>query len=427
VSQRTRTAAGLSAGAILVLNGTYTRFGLSLMSDVPALFWSLLALLFFLRALPVYELRIWKVYQVEYELRKTHWAFATGLAFGVAVLVRNGAVLLVGPMLVYLIVRRIMQRPPMLWKEEVRVVVWGAVGLAVAVLPQVAYYLTHAAGSGYSAFVGDWNIANIFSNRVTSADGSSAFEYSMIEFYLLGPLASSTAGLLSPFYLPALGLGAWTLFRERRWPVIALLASWWLIPVLIFSGTPYQSHRFVLTYLPALAIVGGIGIATGLEAIFKLRIMNYELRITNRLIVTTLGTAWVLLSVCVGVAQGWRGADQWIHTHAVFKEDESKVVALAREAAGGSSPRVVSFGTTAALYYYTRWPILDFYNHDEQEIERFFKEPGERLVVLPEENMSAQWAGTPSGARWEWIRGRYNLQFHGKAGGYTIYKVQDRP
>jgi 4-amino-4-deoxy-L-arabinose transferase-like glycosyltransferase len=226
----------------------------------------------------------------------------------------------------------------------------------VVLLPQVAYYLTHAAGSGYSAFVGDWNIANIFSNRVTSADGTAIYDYPMIAFYLLGPPASSSAGFLSPFYLPALGLGAWTLFRERRWPVIALLASWWLIPILIFSGTPYQSHRFVLTYLPALAIVGGIGIATGLEAIYKLRITNYELRITNRLIATTLA-AGLLLSVCVGVVQGWRGVDQWIHTHAAFKEDENKVVALAREAAGGSTPRVVSFGTTAALYYYTQWSM----------------------------------------------------------------------
>jgi hypothetical protein len=251
----------------------------------------------------------------------------------------------------------------------------------------------------------------------------------MLEFYLLGPLAGSdaSAGLLTRFYLPALGLGAWMLFRERRWPVIALLASWWLVPVLIFSGTPYQSHRFVLTYLPALVIAGGIGIASALAAIYKLRITNYELRITKQRIVTTLVAAVVLLTISVGIVQSWRGVDQWVHTHAAFKEDERKVVTLARETAGGEIPRVVSFGTTAALYYYTRWPILDFYNHGEQEIERFFKEPGERLIVLPEESMSDQWAGTPSGERWDWMRQHYSLQLEGKAGAYSVYKVQDRP
>ena len=178
----------------------------------------------------------------------------------------------------------------------------------------------------------------------------------------------------------------------------------------------------MLAYLPTLAIVGGIGIATAFDAIFA---SMAQLR-QKQSILATLATAGLLLFVVVGAVQGWRGVDRWVHTHAVFKEDESKVVTLARQAAGRSTPRVVSFGTTAALYYYTRWPILDFYNYDEQEIENFFKEPGERLVVLPEESMRAQWAGTPSGARWDWIRGHYNLQFQGKAGAYTIYKVQDR-
>ncbi len=438
--------AGLSAGVLLVLNGTYTRFGLSLMSDVPALFWSLLALLFFLKAWPVDELRIWKVYQVEYDetaktpsaprerqefhwfgLRKRHWAFAAGLAFGVAVLVRYGSLLLLAPVVVYLIVRRVTQPQRIPWKGEVKPFLWAAAGLGLALLPQAAYYLTHSAGSGYSDFLGDWNIANIFSNRVTSTDGTSVYDYPMIAFYLLTPLASSSAGFLSPFYLPALGLGAWTLLRERKWAVIALLASWWLIPVLIFSGTAYQSHRFVLAYLPALAIVCGIGIATALEAIQELQITNYKLRIMKQRIVITLVAAGVLLSVSVGIVQGWRGVDQWVGTHIAFKEEESKAVTMAREAAGRTTPRVVSFGTTAALFYYTRWPMLDFYNHDEEEIENFFKEPGERLVVLPEESMSTQWAGTPSGARWEWIRGHYLLQLEGKAGSYTIYKVQDRP
>jgi len=420
VSQRIRSVAGLSAGAIVVLNGTYTRFGLSLMSDVPALFWSLLALLFILKALPVGLNK-----NRTEDTHQTRWALAAGLAFGVAVLVRYGSLLLLAPMVAYLIARQLMQRPHISWKGEVRVVVWSAVGLVVAVLPQVAYLLTHAAGSGYSAFLDDWNIANIFSNRVTSADGADVYDHPMIAFYLLGPLADSdsSAGLLSRFLLPALGLGSWRLFRERRWSVIALLASWWLVPVLIFSGTPYQSHRFVLAYLPALAIVGGIGVATALEAILASMVQRQQ----KYRIIETLAAAGVLLSVCVSAVQGWQGVDQWVRTHAAFKEDESKVVTLAREAAGGLSPRVVSFGTTAALYYYTNWPMLDFYNHDEREIENFFKEPGERLVVLPEESMNTRWASTPSGVRWDWIRGHYDLRLQGKAGGYIVYKVQDKP
>ena len=420
VTARTRSVAGLSAGVLLVLNGTYTRFGLSLMSDVPALFWSLLALLFFIKAWPLPGSK-----DETDDRRRNLLALLAGLALGIATLVRYGSLLLLAPMAVYLIVRWATQPPRASWKIEVRMLLWTALGLAVALLPQAAYYLTHTAGSGYSAFLGDWNIGNIFSNKVTSADGTSVFDHSMIEFYLLSPLAGADAsgGFFSRYYLPVLGLGAWTLFRERRWVVMAFLASWWLIPVLIFSGTPYQSHRFVLTYLPVFAIVGGIGIATALDVIFaSLAQMRQKQRV-----VTTLVAVGVLLFVGVGVVQGWQGAHQWVQSHVAFKEEESKVVALARDAAGGTTPRVVSFGTTAALFYYTRWPMLDFYNADEQEIERFFQAPGTRLVVLPEKSMSTQWAGTPSGKRWEWIRGHYLLEPEGKAGAYSLYKVQNGP
>ena len=422
VSTRNHMVAGLAAGLLLVLNGTYTRFSLSLMSDVPSLFWGLLGLLLFLKAWPVDELRS---EQRWFRLRKGNWAFAAGLAFGVAVLVRYGSLLLLAPMATYFVARRVTQLERITWKGEFMRLAWAAAGFVLALLPQAAYYLTHPAGSGYSAFLGDWNIANILANRVTSADGTAVYDRPMLEFYLLGPLAGEDAsgGFFSRFILPSLALGGWTLFRERRWPVIALLASWWLIPVLIFSCTPYQSHRFVLTYLPAFTIIAGVGVATALVAIFT-RLAHPP---PKPHIAASLVAGAVLLSLGVCVVQGWRGVDRWVQTHAAFKEDESKVVSLAREAAEGSTPRVISFGTTAALFYYTRWPMLDFYNADEQQIERFFQEPGPRLVVLPEESMSAQWAGTPSGTRWNWIRGRYSLQRQGKAGAYTIYRVQDNP
>ena len=44
--------AGLIGGGLLVLTGTYARMGLSVMADVPALFWSLLAVYCALRAWP---------------------------------------------------------------------------------------------------------------------------------------------------------------------------------------------------------------------------------------------------------------------------------------------------------------------------------------------------------------------------------------
>ena len=65
-------------------------------------------------------------------------------------------------------------------------------------------------------------------------------------------------------------IGVVALVRQRVWPVIGLLASWWVLPVLFFAGTAYQAHRFALTYLPVLLVLLGVGVATavqlGLEA-----------------------------------------------------------------------------------------------------------------------------------------------------------------
>ena len=104
------------------------------------------------------------------------------------------------------------------------------------------------------------------------------------------------------------------------------------------------------------------------------------------------------------------------------------MVDIARQAveseAQGITPRVVSLGTTAALYHYTGWPALDFYNHDEVEIENFFSALGPRLIVLPERDMSIQWANTPAADRWKWMQSRYRLERQGEAGEYVVYLVE---
>ncbi|HVF98671.1 MAG TPA: hypothetical protein VND68_02425, partial [Chloroflexia bacterium] len=72
------------------------------------------------------------------------------------------------------------------------------------------------------------------------------------------------------------------------------------------------------------------------------------------------------------------------------------------------------------------WTILDFFAHDEVDIEGFLAAPGPHILVLPEESISTQWAGTPSGARWEWIKSTYRLTKQGQAGVFTVYVIEGR-
>ncbi|HVF99511.1 MAG TPA: phospholipid carrier-dependent glycosyltransferase [Chloroflexia bacterium] len=420
-----RVVAGLVAGAVLLLTGTYVRTGLSQMSDVPAVFWGTLGVYFSLRAWPP---------GVEPGVRRSkwRWALAAGAALGVAVLVRYSSALLLPALVSYLAARGYMQgreplssqeEPPRAWWRSS--LAWAAVGLVLALLPQIAYLLAHEPGPALRG----WSPGNIFSSTVTGSDGTASFSTPMIAFYLLSTLANVGGGFLSPFYLPALLAGVWTLIRQGNAPATILLFFWWFIGVLAYSGTLYQAHRFALTFMPVLAILIGIGMGA---AFFSLQIgaQDWRDRPSDQHLVRGLLSALLLLGLGVGLWQGERSAEQWVATHAEFNAQEQQVVALAREAAVASgqegAPRVVCFGFSAPLYHYTRWPILDFFAHDEADIEGFLAAPGPHILVLPEESMSTQWAGTPSGARWEWIKSSYRLTKQGQAGVFTVYVIEGR-
>src|SRR4051794_29778261 len=221
---RNRVVAGLIAGGALLLSGTYMRMGLSIMADVPALFWSILAVLCGLQAWPPDP-----AVESAPRHRQIAWAVGAGITFGLAVLTRYGAALLLGPALLYLLLRhltinRTLSAPKI--QNPKSKIVWAALGFAVAMLPQVAYLLTHDPGPGVSEWLAGWNLSNLFARTVSSVDGTATYNQPMLVFYLIEPLRGSAAGFLSAFYLPALLLGAAVLIRERCWPVLGLLASW---------------------------------------------------------------------------------------------------------------------------------------------------------------------------------------------------------
>ncbi|HEX6607789.1 MAG TPA: phospholipid carrier-dependent glycosyltransferase [Chloroflexia bacterium] len=414
--------AGLIGGGALLLTGTYARMGLSLMADVPALFWSLLAVYCALRAWPPPA-------RDESRAVASHpgWAAATGVALGLAVLVRYGSVLLGAALLVYLLLRAYPPGGP----RTLRSLPWrglaaAGLGFAVTLLPELAYALTHPGGLGYGIWLSDWRLDNLFSRTLTSADGVATFPQPPIAFYLLSPLTDAPAGFLSILALPAAILGLGVLLRDRRRAVAGLLLTWWLVPALFFSGSPYEAHRFVLAYLPALTTLAGIG---GAVAVIWVGAAVRRPRVARTMAGGVLA-GLVLLGMAGGALQTARSVRDWVAFHAAAKTEERGVIALARAAAGPGgtvAPRVVCFGATAALYHYTGWPVLELYNADTPEIAEFLAAPGPRLVVLPEASMATQWAGTPLAARWDWLRTHYTLTRQGTFGSYTVYTLTGGP
>lgn len=415
-----RVVAGVVAGLALLLMGTYTRTGLSLMSDVPATFWGTLAVYCCVRA--------WSPGRQTVGTRKdTLWALVGGGALGIAITVRYSSALLIPALVAYLIAWRYTHgsgSQPSTGNLWMRQALWAALGLGIALLPQIVYLLTHTPGPALRA----WSLENLLSSTVAGPDGSATYSQPMLVFYLLGPLVSSEGGFLSAFFLPALVFGAWILARQRDSSIMALVFAWWFIGVLAYSGTPYQAHRFALTFMPALVVLIGIGTSTAfyqLGTVFR-RLQTQSVRVAG----VALAAPLIVLGAGIGLVQGWRSVEQWAAVHASFNVQERQVVDIARAAARDSgqegAPRVVSFGFSAPLYHYTGWAILDFFLYNESDIDRFLAAPGPRLLVLPEESIATQWAGTPSGARWRWIQENYELSRQGEAGAFTVYRIGDR-
>jgi 4-amino-4-deoxy-L-arabinose transferase-like glycosyltransferase len=420
-----RVVAGLAAGVVLPLNATYTRTGLSLMSDVPALFFVLLGVYAFLRVYPVSA--------EEQEPQFRRWAFAAGLFLGVAVLLRYGSLLIAGPLAVlYLMRAATASRTGVQLAPRGRALAsfaFVALGFVAALVPQVLYLLTHDTGSGAGEFIASMSLGNILSRGSVGPDGRASYSYSMLEFYVLGPVWDTAGGFLSVWLLPLVVLGLAYLLWRRSLTSAVFLIAWWVLPAIVYAATPYQAHRFALLYLPAIALVMGYGAGFLAEVLVKAN--TFARGSAARALVLRVFAITIVLASLVGVRQGWNSTRDWVATHSAWNEQDKQVVQLARaalgDAAGTVRPLVLCFGFSAALYHYTGWRILDIYNADQAHIADFWAGSEPRLALVPEQSMATQWADTPSGERWRWVKDSYRLAEYGTSGPYTVYRVSTPP
>src|SRR5213075_533537 len=98
-------------------------------------------------------------------------------------------------------------------------------------------------------------------------------------------------------------------------------------------GTPYQAHRFVLEYLPAVAVLIGIGGATALSALVQGFPGRPAVRIAGR-----LAAGIVLLGLVAGLWAGQQSVRAWAATQAAWQADEQQVAVVARRAAASATP-----------------------------------------------------------------------------------------
>ncbi|MDQ6893186.1 MAG: glycosyltransferase family 39 protein [Acidobacteriota bacterium] len=203
--------ASVAAAAMFASVTVLTFFALQFMSDVPAAFWALAAVLLALKS-----------------RRRVEWAAGAGLAFGVGVLVRpSSAVLLV----------------PLVFAVAPSIRAWAAF-LAGGLPAAGAFFAFNKAAYG-----------GILRTGYSEADAESAFALvnlaPRIRHY-----AFWISAMLSPLILPAWLGASLDRLRPLRWRL--LLFSWFAVFFLLYSSYgPYEAWwytRYLLPGIPALAI-----------------------------------------------------------------------------------------------------------------------------------------------------------------------------
>jgi 4-amino-4-deoxy-L-arabinose transferase-like glycosyltransferase len=381
--------AGLVAGGGLALSGLARQADVSVMADAPALFWTILA--------------VWLTWRAR-ESGQGGWLLAAGTAFGLAGITRYAA--LTALPLLGLVWLWPFNRPgPARWR------VWwlaGAIGLAGLVyLPQFVINQLYPAFFWRDSWLADWSPFNAFQTQFDTRDGQAVYQAGPLVFYLGFGLLNPR--LLTPLAFPLVGLGLlWLIKVKRDFFRLVLLLTWWLLPVLVFSGIPYENERFSLTFLPPLALLAGCGAAW----------LAGWLRVSRPVGWRPVGFGLGLGLAGLGMALlSQRHLDGFI----ALKEAD---LATARqvEARLPATAMVLSFDLSLTLDHYTNLTVRDLSFLGPGSLAALSKN-GPLYLLADEANLARQWAGKPVGAAFEAARRQAEGPALAQFGRFTLWKL----
>lgn len=356
--------AGLVAGVGLALSPLFRQVSVSVMADAPALFWTVLA--------------VWLAWKAR-ESGRGGWLLGAGVAFGLAGITRYaGLTALPLLWLIWLWPGPAQKGPAPGW-------VIGATGLAGLVcLPQLIINQVYPANFWYSSWLADWSPLNAFQTRFQTRDGLGLYAFPPLLFYLGGGLLS--LNLLTPLALPLVGLGLdWLARIKSDWFQLAVLGVWWIAPVALFSGIPYENERFSLTFLPPLALLAGLGTA----------------RLPDLL--SSGGRRWLQVAFKGGLALAALGLLVISQRHLdgfIAVKDSDMAVIREVEARIPASATLVTFEISLTFDHYTGLKVQDLSFLDSGSLSRLLGGGPVYLLADPA-NMARQWSGSPVGQAFE--------------------------
>jgi hypothetical protein len=331
------------------------------------------------------------------------WLVACALALACGAVTRWMIALLALPIGAYLLIVSFDPAAPP--RSRRAIVGWWlvAIGAGLAVLvPQIVS--AHAIPSSFEKheWLQSWGLSNAFKRSFDTPEGhwTVRFPTSVYYFIRLG---------WPDYFFPTLGVfaafGLWALWRARAQSAAVLIVGWLLVSWLFLSGVPYESARFLLPTLPAVAALVGIGAG----AIWS----------TN-----ARGSRWVGIGVSLSLAAGLiAGARE--HMHQVErKQAELDLVRWTVERVPAEA-ELAMWGPTLAMEYYGNRQLYTLYSMSEGEVRTLISSPKPIFVLGDVGNIEDQWRGLGPERILTSLRRNPGLVVVDQFRAFTLFKMRE--
>jgi hypothetical protein len=215
--------------------------------------------------------------------------------------------------------------------------------------------------------------------------------------------------LLTPLAFPLAGLGLYWLGKVKKdFFLLVLLLTWWLLPVLLFSGIPYESERFSLTFLPPLALLAGFGV--------------------NWLVgwIKTSGWKWAGWGLGLGLGLVGLGMALLSQRHLdgfIALKDADLAAVRQVEDRLPLTATVLTFDLSLTFDHYTDLKVMDLSLLDLDSLTGLSKN-GPVYLLADEDRIAQQWAGKPVGIAFEAARQHAEGPALAQIGRFTLWKLK---
>ncbi len=327
---------------------------------------------------------------------QARWLAAAALALGMAVLTRWVYALVVPPWAAAAwIAWRAAAVPP---RRRL-----AAAALAVAIAGAVVGSQFAGEPGGGVSHVGDlamssWSPANAVRSKITNPDGVFHYPLPVGVYYAL---ATVHPAFVFPLLAPLAWLGLVSLRRTSR-PHAVLLVGWLLVMLAFFAGFPWENPRFPLSYFGPLVALVGLGAEAALERGAPRRAV----------------VAWC--------AVGLAGSLAWTARDVPMFADRKRADLDAATWCQRSLPpgaRVLAFGLTETLRHYTQLEVVEIFDETPASLAALIAGGRPTYLLADAANLDSQWAGRAPQVNLEWLRDRAALAELGRAGPYTLWRV----